>query len=202
MRILSVGLALSIATLGLVSGAGATPVEFSANLSGPNESPPNASPGTGAAFVTFDLAANTMRVQVSFTGLLGPDTASHIHCCTTAPFTGTAMVATTTPTFTGFPTGVTSAVYDNTFNMLLSSSYNPAFIASAFDPTHDPMGAETALYDAVVAGDTYLNIHSMVVPGGEIRGFLIPAPEPITISLFGAGLAGAVAMRRRKKKAV
>ena len=27
-------------------------------------------------------------------------------------------------------------------------------------------------------------------------------PEPITLSLFGAGLAGAVAMRRRKKKAV
>lgn len=27
----------------------------------------------------------------------------------------------------------------------------------------------------------------------------VPAPEPITISLFGAGLAGAVAMRRRKK---
>ena len=25
-------------------------------------------------------------------------------------------------------------------------------------------------------------------------------PEPVTLSLFGAGLAGAVAMRRRKKK--
>jgi hypothetical protein len=28
----------------------------------------------------------------------------------------------------------------------------------------------------------------------------LPTPEPVTLSLFGAGLAGAVAMRRRKKE--
>lgn len=34
---------------------------------------------------------------------------------------------------------------------------------------------------------------------GETEGFVaIPAPEPITVSVFGAGIAGAVAMRRRK----
>jgi hypothetical protein len=32
-----------------------------------------------------------------------------------------------------------------------------------------------------------------------VRG-TTPAPEPLTVSLFCAGLAGAVAMRRRKKK--
>lgn len=30
--------------------------------------------------------------------------------------------------------------------------------------------------------------------------FTLQAPEPLTLSVFGAGLAGAVAMRRRKKK--
>ncbi len=200
MRAFSIGLAvLSIATVGLVSNAQAIPANFSATLSGPNESPPNASPGTGTALVTFDLAANTMRVQVAFSGLLGTVTASHIHCCTAVPFAGTAGVATTTPTFTGFPGGVTSGIYDHTFDMLAATSYNPAFVAGAFDPTHDPGGAELALYNAMWLGETYLNIHSSVVGGGEIRGFLTHVPEPITLSLFGAGLAGTIAMRRRKK---
>lgn len=200
MKAFSAGLAFaSLVVLGLASPAGAVPVLFSANLNGANESPPNGSAGTGTALVTFDLTADTMRVQVNFSGLTTGNTAAHIHCCTASPLTGTAGVATVTPTFTGFPGGVTSGTYDHTFDMLLASSYNSAFIASAFDPTHDAAGAEQALFDAMLAGETYLNIHTTTVPGGEIRGFLRLVPEPFTLSLFGAGLAGVVALRRRKK---
>jgi len=39
----------------------------------------------------------------------------------------------------------------------------------------------------------------VAIPGRTVTN--IPVPEPITLSLFGAGLAGAVAMRRRKKSA-
>jgi hypothetical protein len=83
----------------------ASVIVYSANLTGPGESPPNASPGTGLAFVTIDDVLNTMHVIVDFSGLLGPTTASHIHSATALAGTGTAGVATTTPTFAGFPLG-------------------------------------------------------------------------------------------------
>lgn len=85
--------------------AQAIPIEFTAALSGPNESPPNSSPGTGTAVIDFDLATNLTHVHVTFQGLTANTTALHIHCCTTTPFTGTARVATTTPTFASFRSG-------------------------------------------------------------------------------------------------
>ena len=81
------------------------------------ENPPHpTSSASGAATVTWDVAANTMRVDVQFSGLSGTTTASHIHCCIPAP--GNIGVATTVPTFTGFPLGVTSGTYSHTFDML------------------------------------------------------------------------------------
>jgi hypothetical protein len=94
-----------------------------------------------------------------------------------------------------------SGTYSQTFDMTSAASYNPAFIASAFDPTHTIAGAEAALFSGIGSDETYLNIHTMVDPGGEIRGILVPVPEPVTWTLFGAGLAGAIGMRRRRAKA-
>jgi hypothetical protein len=71
-----------------------------------------------------------MRVEVDCVNLIGTRTASHIHCCTAVPGTGTAAVATTTPTFAGFPLGVTGGTYDATLLMTAAGSYNPAFITA------------------------------------------------------------------------
>ncbi len=170
---------------------------FFADLNGFSESPPNASPGTGQALVTLDSLANTMRVQVTFSDLLAGDTASHIHAATAVPGAGTAGVATTVPTFTGFPSGVTSGTYGHLFDMTLNSSYNPAFEASHGGT---PAGAEAALFSAIFAGRAYLNIHSTVFPGGEIRGFLQEVPEPGTLSLLGGicVFGSLFSIRRRK----
>jgi hypothetical protein len=48
------------------------------------------------------------------------------------------------------------------------------------------------------SGNLYVNIHSTVFPGGEIRGQLEPVPEPATMALMGAGSLALLAMRRRK----
>lgn len=186
----------AVLVLGSVQTAQATPIQFRAILSGPGESPPNASPGFGQAIVFLDPALDTMQIDITFGGLLGNTSASHIHCCTAALFSGTAGVATVTPTFPGFPLGVTSGSYSQLFDMTLASSYNPAFITSHGGTV---ASAEDALFTGIEGGMGYLNVHSNLFPSGEIRGFLVFVPEPVTLSVFGAGLGGVALLRRRRK---
>ena len=167
---------------------------YEAILNGPSESPANASSGTGTALVTFDLDLATMRVQVDFTGLGGTVTASHIHCCTALPGVSTIGVATVTPTFTGFPSGVTAGSYDHTFDLALAGSYNAAFITANGGTVS---GAMNALLFGAQDGKAYLNIHTTTFGGGEIRGFLQAVPIPPAIWLLGSALLGLVAFKRR-----
>src|SRR5262245_13189661 len=165
---------------------------YQASLDGPSEAPPNGSLGTGFATVDYNDVLHTLHVHVDFTGLTGTTTASHIHAPTPTPLTGTASVATTTPTFSGFPNGVSGGTYDNTLDLTLSSSYNPSFITANGGTT---AGAEAALTSAIAQGRAYWNSHSTFAPGGEIRGFLVPVPEPATLTLLGFG---ALLLRRRR----
>lgn len=171
----SIALAL-VPAIALVLGASlaqAVPVLYDITLTGAAESPPNASLGTGVGEVSVDSATHQMRVTVAFSDLTGTVTASHIHGPTAVAGTGTAGVATQTPTFTGFPSGVTAGSYDHTFDMTLAASYNASFLNNATN-LGNPAIAEATLYQAMAEGKAYLNIHSNVYGGGEIRGFLVP----------------------------
>jgi hypothetical protein len=190
LRIIS-GAALCV----LATQASASIVIYDATL-GNFESPPTGSPGTGFAQITIDNVADTMNVNVTFSGLTSGTTASHIHCCTASPGTGNAGVATTTPTFTGFPLGVTSGTYNNTFDMTLASSYNPAFITANGGT---PLAAFGVLLTGLDAGDAYLNIHTTNFGSGEIRGFLHAVPEPSTWAMLLLGFAGIGFMAHRRK---
>ena len=143
---------------------------FTGSLAGSNENPPTASPATGSATVTYDDAAHSLRVQVTFSGLGSGTTAAHIHCCIAPPMnTG---VATPSPSFPGFPLGVTSGTYDGMLDLTNSSSFNPAFVTAHGGTV---AAAESALVTGLAQGMAYLNIHTSVFPGGEIRSFLVCA---------------------------
>ncbi len=189
------------ATMLITAAAHASLISYVATLDATSESPPNASPGIGDAQVDVDTGANTMHVHIDFSGLLGTTTASHIHSPTATPLAGTAGVATTTPYFADFPIGVTSGTYDTTLDMALSSSYNPSYVTANGGTT---AGTEAALLASLAAKTAYLNIHTTVVPGGEIRGFLIPVPEPSTLALLVVGAVGLLgySWRRRETSSV
>jgi hypothetical protein len=179
------------ATLLSGTSAFAGVIVYTATL-GNFENPPTGSAGTGFAQVTIDNVLNTMLVNVTFSGLTSGNTAAHIHCCVAQG--GNAGVATTTPTFTGFPSGTTSGTYLHLFDLTDAGSWNPAFITANGGTT---ASAEAVLLAGLANNQTYLNIHTTNFGGGEIRGFLVAAPEPGTFLLAGAVLAGFL-IRRRK----
>jgi hypothetical protein len=141
--------------------------------------------GSGSALITFDTDLNTMRVEANFAGLSGTSTVAHIHCCTASPGTGTVGVATITPSFTGWPVGVTAGAYDLTYDTSLASTYNAAFVTANGGTA---ASALAALLAGIDAGTAYFNVHSTTFPGGEIRGFLAPVPEPGTGLLLLVGI--------------
>jgi len=192
---IKIGLAFCALMLA-ATAVSAAPVTYVGTLSGAAESPPVASPATGSTIVVFDMDAHTLIVNMTFSGLLGTTTAAHIHCCTAVPNTGNVGVASETPTFNGFPLGVSSGSYSMSYDTTQASSWSPTFLANNGGTT---AGAEAALGAGLASGSAYLNIHTNLYAGGEIRANLAPIPEPASIVMLLAGIPLVAYARRRQK---
>ncbi len=134
---------LFVVTLHSASNAGT--YSISETLSGLEEVPPNGSPASGVLIGNYDDVTNTLIFAVSWQNFSAGTTAAHFHG--PAPIGSNAGVQIG---FTGFPLGVTSGNYPNTFILTAAQ--------------------ETQL----LSGLWYVNIHSTAFPGGEIRSQINP----------------------------
>jgi len=152
-RLLSFALR-SIGTLGagvLLAALSHAQVVLSASIDGLQETPPNASPGTGLGGFSFDTSTNTLTWTVNFSGLLGPVVAAHLH-----------QGAPGVPGPVAVPIGTVSP---STGSAVLSA-------AQVAD---------------LLAGNFYVNIHTSVFPGGEVRGQMLIVPASTTVCEPGVG---------------
>jgi CHRD domain len=192
-------LALLFLTIAAPTIVSADTITYDAVLNGASESPADTSPGRGFAILTINSVAQTMEVNVTFSGLTAGNTSTLIHCCTATPGAGNAGAASTVPTHLGLPSGDTAGSYDEVFDLTGSSTYNPAFVTAQGSVAN----AETALLAGLAEGEAYLNIRTTNFPGGEIRGFFLPvaaaaAPEPSSLWLFSIGLLALVGATKVK----
>lgn len=130
----------TLVALGLACGAQAAETTFKAALSSGEEVPPNTSTAHGEATVTLNSETKEISWNITFDGLSGDAIAAHIHG----------------PADKGANAGVV-------VNLGMSGQ-----------PVKSPLTGTATLTDAQIAdleaGKHYVNIHTAMYKGGEIRG--------------------------------
>ena len=130
------------------------PMQFTATLNAANElrTPPVNSTATGTALIV--LSGDTLTYTVTATGLTSSVVASHIHVGTPATVSGKVV--------NGFQTNaVTTGTVASGF-ILLST-----LVVSTSQVSGD------SLRTLLNTGNAYVNVHTSMNPGGEIRGQLV-----------------------------
>jgi hypothetical protein len=133
-----------LAWAGAAGLAQAAPMTMTVPLTGAQQVPPVQTTGTGSAALTYDPSTRVLTWTITYSGLSGEATMAHIHG----------------PAEAGKNAGV---------EVWLSTKGQPASSPITGQATLTPEEAQQLL-----AGDTYINVHTKDHPGGEIRGQITP----------------------------
>ena len=139
--------------------------QVTAFLTGHNEVPAVHSKGTGKLTLTIN-ADNTMSYTLTYSGLNNPATVAHVHIGQRFASGGVVffLCGGGTKVGTPCPPGNTSTPVSVTGNIGAADVSNPAQGITA--------GDLAGVVQEIRAGFTYVNIHTAISPGGEIRGQL------------------------------
>ena len=158
-RVLSLAGAAALALLVGAASAEDQTLNFTALLSGANEVPGIASGSGGTATVTLNTATRTVTYKVDVYNLPSGATAAHFHA-------GGPGVAG--PVVVNFvvPSGI-------------SNDFSISGTATSADlvPRNDQgIRSWDDFLQALTLGQIYVNVHSSVNGGGEVRGQVVPVP--------------------------
>jgi len=144
-------------------------VRFEGNLSGTNENPPNTSQGTGHFVITLDTSTNVMTWNVTVTGLTSNITLGHIH--------GPAAVGANASPLLNFDPAI-NQIPGTTFTGRTTAPNGSATgtltLTAATAITATVKG--DSLKKLLLAGLTYVNIHTTQIGGGEVRAQVVKTP--------------------------
>lgn len=172
MRKLS-GFTLIIGAVALSLSAQATdgsggPTRFSARLVSYQEVPAVSAASGGDIAIVIDDAAQTIAYRLSFDGLEGPVRMAHIHIAQPGVNGGIMLWLCGTTGFAGPPDTPTCPASGEVTGLLDSADVQ-AVAAQGIAG-----GAFEEAVAAIREGVAYVNVHSNLFPGGEIRGQLRP----------------------------
>jgi hypothetical protein len=152
------------ALAGVSASASGQTFTLTATLTGANETPaPGLNTGAfGSATIVVDMGARTVGYNVSVYNLPSGIVASHIHVGA-AGTAGPVVVNFSVPATASNDFSYSGTVKDTEF--IINTNTSNLGIRSADD-----------MFQAILGGNAYVNVHSQANPAGEIRGQLALKP--------------------------